>query len=185
MKLSMRRKIIASATAGAALIMLAAGPATAADTTTTFTLTGAGLSVSAPSAAVLSASTLIGVNSLSAALGNVVVTDSRGTLNGSWTAQAASTAFTTPGGGANRTIANTNVFYWSGVATPTIGHIAVPVGQQLTTLQKVALDSAKDAVVTAGVIGTAAVTWNPTVEIAVPTNALAGTYTGTITHSVA
>ena len=35
-----------------------------------------------------------------------------------------------------------------------------------------------------GVVGVNAATWNPTISVTIPANALAGTYSSTITHSV-
>jgi hypothetical protein len=185
MQLSLRNKVLAAAVSGMALAALAAGPAQAATTTATFTLTGAGLSISAPSATNLSASTNIGTTSLSAALGTVTVTDARGGLLGSWTATVSSTDFVTNAQSASNTISKANASYWSGVATPGVGQVAVPIGQQLLSVNAVALDVQRTAVSTTGVTGNAVVTWNPTVGVTVPTDVVAGTYTGTITHSVA
>jgi hypothetical protein len=185
MKTSLRTKIIASAVSGMALVAVVAGPAMAATTTTSFTLTGAGLSISAPASVTLSASTNIGVATLGAQLGNVTVTDARGGLLGSWTATVSSTDFVTAAQSSANTIVKANVNYWSGVATPGLGQVAVPVGQQLLSTNAVTLAAQRNAVVTSGVTGNAAVTWNPTLDITVPTDVVAGTYSGTITHSVA
>jgi hypothetical protein len=185
MPFSLRNKLLAAAVSGIALAAVVAGPAHAATTTTTFTLTGAGLSISAPASANLSASTNIGSVSLGSALGTVTVTDARGGLLGSWTAAVSSTDFVTNAQSSSNTITKANVSYWSGVATVTAGQVAVPVGQQLTALNAVALSSQQNAVLTSGVTGNAVVTWNPTLSITVPADVVAGTYTGTITHSVA
>lgn len=185
MKTQLRTKLLGTAVAAGALIGFAASPALAGDTTTTFTLSGAGLSVSVPASANLSASTAIGSSGLSASLGSVVVTDARGGLLGTWTASVSSTAFTTDGGGANKSIANSSVKYWSGVATVGAGQVAVPVGQQLLSANKVTLAAQRDAVIATGVTGNAVVTFSPTVEVTIPADVVAGTYSGTITHSVA
>ena len=173
-------KVIVAAAAGAALVALAAGPALAAgDTTTTFTLAGNGIAVSVPATANLSsaASTLIGVTSLSGSLGSISVSDSRGGLAVAWTATVSSTDFTTGGGGTNKTITNTNVGYTPGTVTGT--GIGVAAGTPAPSLA-----TSAPVVAATGVTGAESASWNPTVTVTVPSNVIAGTYTGTLTHSV-
>ncbi|MCW2615925.1 MAG: hypothetical protein JWN08_2919 [Frankiales bacterium] len=157
-------------------------PAGAADTTTTFTLTAGALGVSAP------VSKNLGSGSagapVSASLGDVTVSDARGTLLGSWTATAVSSAFTTGGATPNETIAATNVTYASGLETGGSG-TAVRVPGQLSAAVAVAIDTAKTAFSATGALGTNSTTWSPTVIVSPPSSAVAGTYTGTVTHSVA
>ena len=181
MRSTLRRRLLGATVAAMALTAVSVGPAHAdGATTTTFTLTGAGLAVSAPASANLSASTGIGTASLSAQLGGVTVADNRGALLTSWTASVISTDFVTGGGGANKTITAANVTYSSGLATATSGvGVDVPMAAPLT------LDQSRTAFAHTGVIGSQSTTWDPTVTVSVPTNVIAGTYSGTITHSVA
>ncbi|MCF3129064.1 hypothetical protein [Streptomyces olivochromogenes] len=59
------------------------------------------------------------------------------------------------------------------------------IGPSNTTISVSAPNSSTYHAPQASVIGTATATWNPTISITVPANSLAGTYTSTITHSVA
>lgn len=178
-----RGKVAGAALVGMALVALAAPQASAEDTATTFTLTDAGISVSVPANATLSAGTSIGSTTLSAQLGTVEVSDNRGGLLVGWTASVTSSAFTTAAEATNNSIANSNVTYTSGV--PTVDGIAVVTGSGGTGLVPVTLGSSQTAMSATGVTGAASASWNPTVAVTVPNDVVAGTYTGTITHSVA
>jgi hypothetical protein len=176
-----RTKIVAAGVAGIALAGLAAGPALASgDTTTTFTLAGNGLSVSVPATANLSSvsSTLIGTSSLSGSLGSISVTDNRGGLAVVWTATVSSTDFTTGGGSTHETITKTNVGYNPG--TISASGIGTAVGTPA-----VSLVTSAPVVAATGVTGAESASWSPTVSVNVPSGSVAGTYTGTITHSIA
>ena len=99
----MRRTIISSAAAlfigGAGVLTLAvpAFAATASDTPVTVEVTGGALTISAPTGSVdLGSVTTSGsIQTVSALLGNVVVTDNRAGTAG-WTATASGTDFTGP-----------------------------------------------------------------------------------------
>lgn len=133
------------------------------------------LSISAPSAAALG-SAPVGAPTLSGSLGPVKVTDTR-TLGLGWTATVSSTSFT---GAGLSVIPNGSVTYISGAATATTGVVTPVPGNPLG----VTLEAQKTAFSgSVGVLG-GTVTWNPTIRVALPTDALAGSYTGTITHSV-
>jgi hypothetical protein len=172
--------LVGSGLAAAAVLGATAIPAFAVgDTTTTFTLAGNGLSISVPGSANLSTSgsTLIGATSLSGSLGAVTVTDNQGTLAHTWTATVSSTDFTTGGGGSNKTITKDNASYTPG--TVSTSGVGVAVGTPASSL------ATSSSVVTAtAVIGSMTATWNPTVSVTIPTSVIAGTYSGTITHSV-
>jgi hypothetical protein len=109
----------------------------------------------------------------------VTVTDGRGALAATWTASAASTDFTTGAASASETIAKANVTYLAPLPTVASGTV-VPV----TAGPKV-LDQSRTVVTAASIIGNNQVTWSPTITITLPAQAVAGTYTGTITHSIA
>lgn len=177
----MRKQLAALVIAGTALAGVVVAPgAEAQTTTTTFTLTAAGgLEVSVPTAKQLSAGTATNAGTLAAQLGTVTVTDSRGALLGTWNAAASSTAFTTGLATANETIAATNVAYNSGLPTIVSGTI-VPVSTGAQTI-----DTAKNVVTATGSVGNNSVSWNPTVTVTIPSTAVVGDYTGTITHSFA
>jgi hypothetical protein len=158
--------------------------ATAGSTTTTFSLTGGALSISVPASPVSLGSAATGATTLSGQLGNVTVTDNRGVLLGSWTSQVSASNFTTGGGSAPETIPVGNVDYWSGLATSVTGTMT-PVPGQLTVANEIALStSASTAFSATGVIGNNSASWNPTLVVSIPSAAVAGTYTGTVTHTV-
>jgi len=151
-----------------------AGPS--ANTTMTFAVTVGALSITAPTSATLGAGnpgTTIGPTPL----GPVTVTDDRAALNAGWTATAASTDFTTGGSTSPETIAASNVTYGPGPITAT--------GTVTTTPTTITLSGTPQSVVTAtGVVGDNTASWNPNMTVAVPGNAVGGTYTATLTHSV-
>jgi hypothetical protein len=179
----MRKALAVTATAvlaGSVLGGLAA-PASAG-TTTTFSITSGALSVTAPSSVALS-DVAPGGNA-TGALGPVSVADARASLTGAWTASVVSSAFTTGGGTTAETIPATAVTYWSGLATSTSG-LGVFVPGQLTALNAVAINAPQTAFSRALSVGNSTAAWSPTVTVAVPATAVVGTYTGTITHSIA
>lgn len=180
------RKALALGTAAASLSgLVLAGPASAApgDTVATFTLTGnaSGLSVSVPSGTNASpvnlGSAATGATTVSGQLGSVTVTDTRGSLVAAWTASATTTAFTTGGASANETVALARIAYSSGTGTAATGQVgAMTPG--------VGTGAAPVTMVWAGV-GNNTVTFNPTLSFTLLPSQVAGTYTGTVTHSVA
>jgi len=182
----MRKQLVALAIAGTAVASLFAAPsAQAADTDTTFVLSAAGgLSVSVPASKELSAGTATNAGTLTAQLGATQVQDLRGALLGAWTATVTSSDFTTGEGTADETISKSNVSYWSGAATATSG-TAVMVPGQATALLAQALSASRTAFSATGTVGNNSATWNPTIVVSIPADAVVGTYEGTITHSIA
>jgi hypothetical protein len=173
-----------TALVGAVLSVLAfALPARAADTTTTFSLAAGALSISAPASRDLGTGST-GGGTVSAQLGTVTVTDNRGALVGTWTASVSSTDFTTGGATANETIAKGQVTYWSGTTTASSGVAVFAPGQAIAANAQ-ALSISRTAFSAAAIVGNNSASWNPTVTVNVPAAAVAGNYTGTITHSVA
>ena len=164
-------------------LLAASLPAQAAGTTTTFTLAAGSLSISAPASKNLGTGST-GGGTVSAQLGTVTVTDDRGTLLGTWTATVSSTDFTTGGGTGNETIGKGQVTYWSGAATATSGAGTFTPGQA-TSANAQDLSVARTAFSASALVGNDSASWNPTVTVNVPSAAVAGTYTGTVTHSVA
>ncbi|MGK5743183.1 hypothetical protein [Micromonospora sp. URMC 103] len=122
---------------------------------------------------------------LTGQLGPVEVRDSRGPVNpNTWVATVSATAFVTGAGGAQRTIPNSRISYWSGPVTRSTGGGVLVPGQP-TAAQAVTLDVTRQAFRKTAGNGNNMVFWMPTIRIAIPTGIVAGTYRGTITHSVA
>lgn len=166
--------------AGLTMTAVAAGsfvPAEAApgDTTTTFSITAAGgLEISAPSSANLG-SVASGSASVSGKLGDVTVTDQRGALLGNWTATASSTAFAHDGTDRTKDIAALNATYLTGLVSNTGLGVSAGAGGLMGA-----------PVIAAARVGAGnnTSTWDPTITVALPPQAVVGTYTATITHSV-
>ena len=100
----------------------------------------------------------------------------------SWTASVVSSPFTTSDGdGNNATIAASNVSYLPGLTTASTGVGVFAPG--LTSA--FGIGTSATAYTAVAEVGATSVSWNPTITITLPSNTQAGTYTGTITHSVA
>jgi hypothetical protein len=153
-----------------------------ADTATTFQVDGGTLSISAPATADLG-SAAPGA-SLSTALGAITVTDTRANLDAAWTASAATSDFVTGGGTAAETVGASSISYASGASTATTG-LGVFTPGQASVAAAAAMTAPVTAFTLTGGTGNNSATWNPTIVIAVPAAAVAGSYTGTITQSVA
>lgn len=164
----------------AVLVVAVAMPASAAvtqDTITTFEVAAGGLAITAPPSTV-NLGSAAAPGTVSSQLGQVKVDDTRGVLLGGHTASVESTSFTTGGATAAETVPSTAVTYSSGLGTPS--------GTVVCTQALVGDMAAKRIVMTGtAATGTNSCAWNPTVEVTVPAAAPAGTYTATITHSVA
>ena len=178
------RTILAAVIAGAFFVgsvqaaQAAPGDPIALPTITTFTLISGPLTIVPLTAAVLTNSAPIGSGStgtaVSGSLGLVTVLDLRGS-SAPWVATAASTVFSgVPSG------TSSSVVYNAGAVTKVLGTITVPASADVT------LTTTPAAVVSPSAInGTNSVTWLPTLTVNLPTTALAGLYTGTVTTSVA
>ncbi|RAG81974.1 hypothetical protein DN069_30110 [Streptacidiphilus pinicola] len=106
------------------------------------------------------------------------VTDDRALLSASWTATASVTDFTTGGGTPPETIPATDSGYDPGAITTT--------GTITATGTVVTLSNSPQTVVTGtSGVGDNTASWDPNVSIALPASAVGGTYTGTLTQSVA
>ena len=115
----------------------------------------------------------------SASLGIVQVTDERAGVAG-WTATTSATDFTTGTGTAAETIPVADVRYLISGFTSTTGSAT------FTPTRATVLASAAQAVVAAtNVDGDNSAAWNPVIQVSVPSGAVGGAYTATITHSVA
>jgi len=106
------------------------------------------------------------------------VNDLRGSVAGTWTVTVSVSDFTTGSGAANERIPKESVSVFSGVATTTGIGVVVPTTQLTPAAHGGTLVSAT------AVVGSMTSTYNPTVQVAVPATAAAGTYTGTITQTI-
>jgi hypothetical protein len=154
-----------------------AGPGGDPDTTVTFAVTSGLLTLTAPGSANLG--TGRPGTTISGALGQMTVTDDRAALVATWTVTASLTNFTTGTGATLSTIPATDADYDAGEVVTT-GVITVPPPIS------VALSGTPTPVVegTAG-RGNNTASWNPLMGVDVPPAAVGGTYTGTLTQSVA
>jgi hypothetical protein len=180
----MRKIILVPAAVAAAVcagLIGAAGSASAAgsgDTPATFTITGGGLAITAPTVAAALSGTgetsSVTATSVSGSLGDVSVTDARGTAEG-WVVSAVSSSFETDP--SSTSIAASAVGYTANAATKT-GTVTVTGTNQpsLSTDSAVQTGSAAS--------GNNTATWNPDITVTVPGGALVGAYAGTITQSV-
>jgi hypothetical protein len=124
-----------------------------------------------------------GTTSRFAQMGTITASDS-GLIAPSFTVQVSSTSFTTGAGTAALTIPKASISYWSGPLTDFVGlQTAVP-GQLMANLAQ-PLSGTVVAFRSTGIALSISSSWNPTIIINIPPAAVAGTYTGTITHSVA
>jgi hypothetical protein len=172
---------IAVAAAAAATAIVPAGPALAAgtgSTTTTFTISTGTLSISVPATANMG-TVASGSTHVSSLLGDVQVTDLRAALNGSWTTTVSSTDFVTGTGTGPETVPNSDVTYDPGDVVGSSGTGTFTPGPPGT------LAAPRTAFSATSEVGVTVVTWDPQITIQIPPGAVNGTYTGTITHSVA
>ncbi len=162
------------------------------DTPVTFTVTTTGtLSIDAPDGIVDLGGGVIGGSDVSGLLGPVTVTDTRALDPATWVATVSSTDFTngtnsadtiparyatyTPG-----TISGTNT---SGTATETTAALTLANGTT-TGISPSTVTVGAPIVTQTGTDGDNTAVWDPTISVHLPTNAVIGTYAGTITHSV-
>jgi hypothetical protein len=144
----------------------------------------AALSITVPSSKDVGSTQVGSGNTLSGQLGTVKV-DASGIVAPSFIATVSSTVFTTGGGSANETLAKSRISYWSGNATATTGTFSSLVPGQANSALAQDLSLTRTAFTAVGLVLSISVSWNPTVIVNPPTSAVAGTYSGTITHSVA
>ena len=173
-----------TALVGATLLLVAlpglASAATTGTTTTTFTLLGGSMSITSPGSTAHLGSVSVAAGTVGGQLGTITVNDNRGLLNGGWTGTVSSSHFTIGG----QTVAETNVDYWSGAATATSG-LGTLLGSQLSSGLAVVVNAAQTAFTGGSLIGNNTASWNPTLIVTLPASSVVGTYTGTVTHTVA
>lgn len=112
-------------------------------------------------------------STISGSLGVVTVSDQRGGTT-TWTASVISGDFTPANGPADPA---SNLSYVAGTITVSADVVATAVAASDLTDES--------TVVTASSTGTSTASWDPTISVIVPANFAPGTYSATITHSVA
>jgi hypothetical protein len=168
-----RKSLLIAALSITGLVGFAATPASAEDTTTTFTLTGGSLSLTVGATAALgNEASGVAANTITGTLGTVVVTDGRGGT-ADWVASAASTTFS----GLDLS-ESTDVAYTNGAVTTT-GTTTVEPADGVSIAAEAAVATAT------GVSGNNTASWNPTLDVSMPAGALAGAYSGVVTTSLA
>ncbi|TWJ26774.1 hypothetical protein JD81_00237 [Micromonospora sagamiensis] len=172
-------------------LLLGVGPVPAVDgqawgratLATAPTVQADGLSITVPASISLGAGTPGGT--VTGSLPRVTVEDFRSAVNpNAWTATASATAFVTGPGGPDRTVAPSQVAYWSGPVVRSTGGGTLLPGQP-TAAQAVTLGAPRVAFRKTTGNANNTVRWSPTLRVTIPSGAVAGTYVATITHSVA
>lgn len=173
-----RRRTIAAAATSLVALAAIAGPAGAADTTINLTLSGGALTVAAPVSVSGSGAIDIG-STVEIPVDEIVIDDDRGGIAG-WAVTATSEGLTTGGGEVadGEVILPTNMLWTTTAATPDegqVGALTLPVPQSLAS-----------AAVATGIpiLSRGQFTIDGTVTVAVPYNAKAGDYTGTLVTTV-
>jgi hypothetical protein len=156
-----------------------------ATTPVTFTVSTTGtLSINAPVGPVDLGAAVVGSTTTytNGNFGAVTVIDNRAIDGATWTATVASTDFA-------NSVTSTDIIP-VGDATYTTGAItSANGGTSATSVPGAAValpltTGAQDVVTEASFLGDNGATWSPTINIAVPTTAVVGTYDATVTHSV-
>jgi hypothetical protein len=151
------------------------------DTTVTFTVTSTGtLTMTAPTSVDLGTGAVGGT--ISGPLGTVTVTDDRALDAASWIVTASASDWTTGAGTPVETIPAGDVTYDPGTITPS-GTIT-PTGNTITLANSPTPGPDNTVVAGTGGVGDNGASWDPTISVAVPADAVAGDYTGTLTQSV-
>ncbi len=174
----MRRRIGILLAAAVAATWLVATPASADDTTVTFTVTTGAIDISAPTGPVaLTNGTLTPGGTASGQIGTVDVTDARGVTPAAWDATVSSTAWNGP---AVAPIPSTAASYAAGpvVATGT-GICSAAVAGPIPTTPVTTF-----AVRHTGGSGGNTCAWDPTITVVIPVTAATVTYTATVQHLV-
>lgn len=188
------RKALTLTAAAAVLVgsAVAAAPANAESTTLSVAVDTGSLAIDVSTAATAvtlaasgGATSILPGASVSGSLGTTSVDDTRGSSTG-WTASIAAGNFvsganTIPVGNASVTVtalANTTLPTTCGLG----GVLTFPVAAQALTTT--AAQVAQCAGVNGAVVGTSAADWTSTVTLTIPSNAVSGTYTSTVTQSV-
>lgn len=176
---------VAAVAMAAAGLALTSSPAQA--TSVTFTLTGGPLSIAQPgTTASLGAGgtadllTNLAGSAITGALGTTTVTDNRGGVTG-WTTTIATTAFTN----GTASIPAANAKAWVSAPIVPTGIAVVTAGTYVSQATGLVLSTTGQNFVTASAVGGVnAASFSPSIAVSIPTDAIAGTYTGAVTQTV-
>ncbi len=166
--------------AAAAILGGLAVPASAATSPVTAAVSGGALSISAGGSYTVPP-IAPGGSAGASGQGAVTVTDQRAGTTG-WTASVQITAFTAAApasGGAAPTMPATAAAYGATTATVTGGATVTAFGPTNDISKPVTVETAT------AVNGNNTASWTPLLQVTAPAQALAGSYTATLTHSVA
>jgi hypothetical protein len=180
-----RRTVLLSCVVAVAVVGAASLPAVAqpsGDTTVTFTVATANLTLEVPASRNLGSG--FPGQTISGQLGTVTVIDERAAADATWTASVISTQFDTGTDSPSETVPPNLVDYWSGPATATTGTGTFVPGQP-TRADRQSLERPRTAFSKTAGSGNNRASWSPTLEITIPQDAVGGLYSGTVTHSVA
>ncbi len=172
-----RRGIAAVIGTAALVLAVTTGPAmaVAGDTPVTLTVSGGSLSITVTEASAPLGAANPGANTNSANLGDVVVTDTRAGVVG-WNATASSSTVTSI---TVATVIPLSAITYTAPTGSTTGTSSVATASGVMT-------DPRDVKIASAVTGNNTATWNPSIVVAIPAQALAATdYTATITTSVA
>jgi hypothetical protein len=182
-----RRMVVAGAAIVAVAVALSATPASAAPNATTnatFDVVGAGLDITAPATANLGSGSP--GTAISGSLGTVTVSDARGATDASWVATVTATNFETGTHTATERVLASDIDYWSGTASESDGNGSFVPGQATaSSAQPLSNTVQLTAFTHDGGTGVNSASWAPTLVVNVPASDEVGTYSGSVTHSVA
>ena len=158
-----------------------ANPNCEGSTSVEFTVSAGGLAISTPAGPVtlakLGGGAILPGDTVEASLGNTTVTDSRGGLTANWSSYARSAGFVN--GTDTIEASKATISTLTGTVTAALG------GAVYTTAGPVALATTDvetgDMVLT--VLGSQSTTFNPTLSVAIPADAITGKYSGTVVQS--
>lgn len=182
------RKIIAvagaMAVAGSLAVVQPAEAAQTGSTDATFTITAGTLDIAVPTGPVNlgSANAGAGLSQISGDLGSVSVSDNRGLLVAAWTASARTSAFTTGAAGVDETVPAASVAYAANAPSNSGGGVSAVFAHPGAAALSDTLDTTV-ATLAAGT-GVNSSSWTANLTFTLLSTQVAGTYSGTVTHSV-
>jgi hypothetical protein len=189
----MRKQVALAATAALfAGLVAVATPAAAAcangDTTctgVTFTVAAGTVSLIAPGTATGGTATTLGSGAtIDIPLGSTIVNDTRVGSTG-WSVSATASSFATTGGSIDKSNASFSVPSAATAPTGVLGISTCSSTTRKTTPVAVDANGTTSAIIACTQAGASGATFIPVLTVAVPSGSIAGTYTGTVTQSVA
>ncbi|MCU1589930.1 MAG: hypothetical protein JWP11_1186 [Frankiales bacterium] len=143
-----------------------------------------GLSISVPGSASFG-SVATGARTITASLGTITVATSSTLPHvATWTATVSTSGFSTGAGSAAERVPASSVSYLSRSATATSGFAAGACVAGQTVAVTLAVAQTAFSCTGTSIAASTSVSWNPQISVAVGAGNVAGTYSGTITHSV-